>query len=71
MNNGVSYTFEDVIENETSFLTLLNHNSVNIRPKGYSVHIAVIDNSTMQCIKDTYEERNQRLQKNQMDTSLA
>lgn len=63
VNNGVSYTFEDVIENETSFLTLLNHNSVNIRPKGYNVHIAVIDNSTMQCIKDTYEERIQRLQK--------
>lgn len=63
VNNGVSYTFEDVIENEASFFTLLNHNSINIRPKGYGVHIAVIDKSTMQCIKDTYEERIQRLQK--------
>ncbi|MDR6367011.1 pcar [Enterobacter sp. SORGH_AS_0287] len=63
VNNGVSYTFEDVIENETSFYSLLNHNLVNIRPKGYGVNIAVIDKSNMQCIKDNYEERIQRLQK--------
>ncbi|MEJ5074351.1 pcar [Enterobacter ludwigii] len=63
VNNGVNYNFEDVIENETSFFSLLNHNSVSIRPKGYNVRIAVIDKENMQCIKDEYEERTQRIHK--------
>ena len=62
LHSGVNYNFDNVIENETSFFSLLNHNPVSIRPKGYNIQIAVIDKANMQCIKDAYEERNQRLQ---------
>lgn len=63
VNNGVNYNHDDVIENETSFLTLLNYNSVSIRPKGNSLLVASIDKAKMQYLKNEYEERNHRLHK--------
>ncbi|OSK88093.1 pcar [Escherichia coli] len=70
-NNGVTYNFEDVIENETSFFSLLSHNSLRVRPKGgWNVNITEIDKAKMQGIKGEYEKREKWLQK-KSDSHIA
>lgn len=56
-NNGVSYYFEDIIENEDSFLSLLNNTSITIKPQGHNINITALNKKTAEALKKEYEER--------------
>ncbi|WP_442528784.1 YobI family P-loop NTPase [Serratia sp. CY85251] len=56
-NNGTYYNIEEVIENEDSFLSLLNNSPIAIKPKGYGINIAMLDKKTAEVLKEEYEER--------------
>ncbi|MFM1284666.1 YobI family P-loop NTPase [Yersinia enterocolitica] len=62
-NTGVQYNFDDVIENEATFLSLLNNHSVSIKPNGYNIAISTIDKKTAQIMKEEYQERMVLIQK--------
>lgn len=56
-NYGTYYSIEDVVDNEDLFTSLLNSNSISIRPKGYNLDIAVIDKKTAGVLRGGYEKR--------------
>ncbi|MBY7256610.1 pcar [Escherichia coli] len=62
-NAGVQYGFDDVIKNETSFLSLLDNQKISIKPVGYNNTITTIDKKTAQVMMDEYQERIELVQK--------
>lgn len=62
-DTGTHYDLKDVIENETSFLSLLNNHSIRIQVKGYSTTIATINRSTVEVMSEQYQERKVIIQK--------
>ncbi|VVT48762.1 hypothetical protein UYSO10_2491 [Kosakonia radicincitans] len=63
INNSSQYEFENVIENEALFLSLLSYNSVSIKPKNNNLTIATLDKKTADILKKEYEERKIIIQK--------
>lgn len=70
-HTGTHYDLKDVIENETSFLSLLNNHPIRIQVKGYSTTIATINRSTVEVMSEQYQERKVIIQKSQMVTFPA
>lgn len=62
-HTGTHYDLKDVIENETSFLSLLNNHPIRIQVKGYSTTIATINRSTVEVMSEQYQERKVIIQK--------
>jgi hypothetical protein len=60
---GSQYNIEDVIGNESSFLSLLNGN-VTIKPRIYNFAIATINKTVANMLKEEYQERYAFIQKN-------
>ncbi|EAX1817836.1 hypothetical protein AC836_22805 [Salmonella enterica] len=65
-HTGTHYDLKDVIENETSFLSLLNNHSIRVQVKGYSTSIATIYKNTVEVMSEQYQERKLIIQKSQM-----
>lgn len=40
---GGQYDFDDVIQNENTFLSLLSNQIISIKPSGYNITITTID----------------------------
>lgn len=65
-HTGTHYDLKDVIENETSFLSLLNNHSIRVQVKRYSTSIATIYKNTVEVMSEQYQERKLIIQKSQM-----
>lgn len=61
-DTGSHYNIEDVIENESSFLSLLNGN-VTIKPRMYNFTVAIINKTAASTLKEEYQERYAFIQK--------
>ncbi len=59
---GGQYDFDDVIQNENTFLSLLSNQIISIKPSGYNITIT-IDKKTAQVMKEEYQERIAIIQK--------
>lgn len=62
-STGGQYDFDDVIQNENSFLSLLSNQIISIKPSGYNITITTIDKKTAQVMKEEYQERIAIIQK--------
>ncbi|HHU7220026.1 TPA: pcar, partial [Escherichia coli] len=60
---GGQYDFDDVIQNENTFLSLLSNQIISIKPSGYNITITTIDKKTAQVMKEEYQERIAIIQK--------
>ncbi|MCO5784235.1 pcar [Citrobacter meridianamericanus] len=61
-DSGSHYNIEDVIENESSFLSLLSDN-VTIKPRIYNFAVATINRMTAETLREEYRERYAFIQK--------
>lgn len=43
---GGQYDFDDVIQNENTFLSLLSNQIISIKPSGYNITITTIDKNS-------------------------